>query len=648
MDGTVDILSGLNEFTYSDGEWKSNRVNAWGLRGNVNTNAVNNYIGTADANDFIVKRFNQEKLRFADAGLQVKDGNTLEFGAGVPGKQVDNGKIGYNAFGEGNTLSIVGGGNDPLGFDRRIKLWADLGTDFTGGASFNKNVGIRNNVAGMLSLTNTNALAAGTTHSISFGGTNYTTGLLTITGTSGSTARMGFSTGYSFAGGPGNMQERLSIANNGNVGVGQITPVAKLDVAGKIKIADDVNTPAAGSIRYNNGNKDFEGFDGSSWISLTKNNQPKGWDVAITNERQQLTTSDATPIGTVSIDDDYAFIGASAVNKVFVYQRINNNWAQVLIIAPLGLAATDKFGWSVAVKDGVAVVGSPGYNNNGGKLYVYRLVSGSWAYSHDYNNPVIGDQLGYKVYLTNTSSYGFQLWASRPFKTVGANANQGEIIRFWDDGPSNTFIPIAYMTVPDGAANDRLGLYDFACYENSIIIGLPFKNANGKVYYVRYVGGGPGTAGNGWDLIYTISSATTNSKLGFSISCGVNPVGIPTHVAIGAPVSLNPGIVYVYQILTNSLTLAQTINSSEFSFGSSVSMTNSYLLVGSNIGGAASNGLCKIYKQSGANSWNFISDLVNADQSAISAGENFGASLMLSNSGTALISGAGKVFFFTK
>ena len=642
--GGPDIRIGLNEYIYSDGEWKTIKMNAWDLNGNFNTNPATQFIGTTDKNDVVFKRFNTERLRIAEEGLQIKAGNTLEFGAGTTGKQTDNGKIGYNTFGETNTLSIVGGGVSATGADRRIKMWADLGTDFTGGALFNKNVGIRNSAFNMLSFTNTNALGAGTTHLLSFGGTNYTTGLISVIGTSSSEARMGFSTGYSFAGGVSNMQERLSISNVGNVGIGQITPVARLDVAGKIKIADDFNLPIAGNIRYNNVLKDFEGFDGNVWISLTKNNQPKGWDVQITNEKQILTTSDATPIGTVSIDENSAFIGAPAANKVFVYQKINDKWVQTLLIAPPGLSASDKFGWSVSVKDSIAVVGSPGYNNNGGKIYVYRLLAGNWVFHYDYNNTSVGDQLGYRVYLIDGGVWGYKLWASRPYKTVGGNINQGDIMRFGsEDHPLGYFLPDAYITVPDGAANDRLGLYDFAANELIIIVGLPFKNSNGKVYYIKYLGGGPIGPTTGWQTVATINSPTLNSKLGYSIARGFGDA-----VAIGSPVSFSSGVVYIYQLQTNSFSLLQTITSSEVSFGSSVSMSSGYLLIGGNIGGANNNGICKIYKRTSSTNWNFISDLIQTDQSGIPSNGNFGDKIKLSEEGTALISGGGKVYFFNK
>lgn len=68
------------------------------------------------------------------AGNAKIDGNnTLEFGAGIAGKEVSAGKIGYQSFGTFTALDIVGAGT---GANRKIKFWNE------GGASFSGNVGI--------------------------------------------------------------------------------------------------------------------------------------------------------------------------------------------------------------------------------------------------------------------------------------------------------------------------------------------------------------------------------------------------------------------------------------------------------------------------------------------------------------------------
>jgi len=53
------------------------------------------------------------------------------------------------------------------------------------------------------------------------------------------------------------------------VGVNTDTPEQTLHVNGKLKVADDSVTPTAGTIRFNSSTQDFEGYDGTSWVSLT-------------------------------------------------------------------------------------------------------------------------------------------------------------------------------------------------------------------------------------------------------------------------------------------------------------------------------------------------------------------------------------------
>ncbi|MGB3005713.1 MAG: hypothetical protein WBC06_04335 [Chitinophagaceae bacterium] len=55
---------------------------------------------------------------------------------------------------------------------------------------------------------------------------------------------------------------RLTIMNNGNVGIGTTNPGQQLEIGGGIKIGNTV-TNLAGSIRYTNNR--FEGYNGSSW-----------------------------------------------------------------------------------------------------------------------------------------------------------------------------------------------------------------------------------------------------------------------------------------------------------------------------------------------------------------------------------------------
>ena len=60
--------------------------------------------------------------------------------------------------------------------------------------------------------------------------------------------------------------EIMRLLPNGNVGIGTTTPQQKIVVDGGIQIGD-TPTAIAGSIRFRN--NEFEGYDGSKWVSLT-------------------------------------------------------------------------------------------------------------------------------------------------------------------------------------------------------------------------------------------------------------------------------------------------------------------------------------------------------------------------------------------
>ena len=65
-----------------------------------------------------------------DGAVKITNNNGLEFGAGVVGKQIDAGKIGYGTF-DGGSLNTVGAGSN--GYNRRIMFWNEGGATFNGG-----------------------------------------------------------------------------------------------------------------------------------------------------------------------------------------------------------------------------------------------------------------------------------------------------------------------------------------------------------------------------------------------------------------------------------------------------------------------------------------------------------------------------------
>jgi hypothetical protein len=93
------------------------------------------------------------------AGNQKIDANfTLEFGAGITGKEPNAGKIGYQVFST-NALDIVGAGT----FDnnRKITFWAEGGTQFRGPVAVTDDVSFFDNATVGKDLTVNGAINAG-------------------------------------------------------------------------------------------------------------------------------------------------------------------------------------------------------------------------------------------------------------------------------------------------------------------------------------------------------------------------------------------------------------------------------------------------------------------------------------------------------
>jgi hypothetical protein len=149
--------------------------------------------------------------------------NTLQFGMGKPGQQVDAGKIGYEVF-TSDSLDIVGAGT--TGTNRKIKFWAEGGANFDG----NVNIGGYGN-----------------------GGFNTT---LTVNGTAAVLGSVGIGVT-----GPNNPLDVYGNADFiGSVGIGTTTPQFPLDIVGYALVSSNgygyLN--AAGSTgHYNNPPGDY-------------------------------------------------------------------------------------------------------------------------------------------------------------------------------------------------------------------------------------------------------------------------------------------------------------------------------------------------------------------------------------------------------
>jgi len=112
----------------------------------------------------------------------------------------------------------------------------------------------------------------------------------------------------------------------------------------------------------------------------------------------------------VAVSGDWAIIGAPAhategfrLGAAYWFQRIDGFWVEMQRFIPDRFA---RFGWSVSIDGGAAVVGKPGpsFSDDSGSAYVFRFDGADWIHSDTLFLPVggrKGDDFGQSVSIDN-------------------------------------------------------------------------------------------------------------------------------------------------------------------------------------------------------------------------------------------------------
>lgn len=416
----------------------------------------------------------------------------------------------------------------------------------------------------------------------------------------------------------------------GRVGVNTGSPAATLDVAGEIRLGDAQRPPVAGMIRWNPSTSDFEGYNGTAWVSLTQSNAAAGqWGQVAPStiqENTKLVASDGDAgdgFGSaVSINGDYAIIGASAdrINgnnnqgSAYIFVRQGNTWVQQAKIAAADGSADDGFGNSVAISGDYAVVGARAHNTNGnldqGAAYVFLRSGNNWIQNAKLvaNDGASGDQFGSRVKIS-----GNDIVVGAASDDIGASANQGSAYVFVRNGTN--WVQQAKLVASDGAANDFFG--NVSISGDYVVVGAPGDDIGASVdqgsAYVFF------RTGTSWAQVVKLTAPDGDAFDDFGCSTGISGQWVIVGARsddIGSTVNQGSAHIFRRDPLTweHDKKLSLPLGSTAGAFGIDVAISNGFAIVGASneqVNGTAI-GSAFLYALTNT-SWEFKSKFVPSD-----------------------------------
>jgi RHS repeat-associated protein len=294
----------------------------------------------------------------------------------------------------------------------------------------------------------------------------------------------------------------------------------------------------------------------------------------------------AVHVDTVVVGAPQATIsGNAAQGAAYVFVRSGTVWTQQQKL--VGEAnASDNFGWSVAVEDDTALVGAPNvagsFDVDQGAVYVFKRVNASWGSIYVQKLQPGGTLVsGDKHFGWSVALSGDTLIVGAKDFDNGANADQGAVFFFVLSGATWT-AQGGRIYASDGAASDAFGTA-VALVGDTALVGAPLDdNANGtdagSVYLLTR------SAGVWSQQKILASDGLAGDQFGTSVAL------MSDRFVVGAPqaeisVNSNQGAVYsfiriggIWSQQTPRITASDGVANDQF--GNAVAISSSTAVVG--------------------------------------------------------------------
>ena len=243
-----------------------------------------------------------------------------------------------------------------------------------------------------------------------------------------------------------------------------------------------VGAPADDDNGMDSGSAYIFRFDGTSW-----------------NEETKLTASDGALFDSfgsaVAVNGDVAVIGAqgdddggSASGSVYVFRYDGTFWNEEAKLTASDAAGIDLFGSTVALDGDVAVIGSPGDDDDGsgsGSIYVFRFDGSSWNEEAKLtaSDASAGDSFGHDVSISGSRI----VTGARADDAAALNAGSAYVFEY--DGTS--WNEEAKLIASDADFGDNFG-FSVSIASNAILVGSFVDDDtgfnSGSAYVFRFDG----------------------------------------------------------------------------------------------------------------------------------------------------------------
>ena len=340
----------------------------------------------------------------------------------------------------------------------------------------------------------------------------------------------------------------------------------------------------------------------------------------------------------VAVSNNTAVIGARAHDvaaynsgTAYVFRFNGSAWTSEGELTPLDGAASDDFGYTVAISGDVCVVGTLGKS----AAYVFRRSGSVWSQEAKLVKPntLPGGGFGYAVALS-----GGTLAVACGDNEKGYAAGAVYVFEYAE----GQWVPRARLIASDGMADDRLGTA-LAISGDTIVAGAFYRSSQRGAAYVFQKPAG------GWTDTTEVARLLASNGGGFD-QFGYAVAVSGNTVVVGAPwvASGAMGTVYVFEKpasgwanMTETTFLHAADSSARNEFGCSVGISSGTLVVGAHGDQSAcptdpwcGSGAAYIFRYNGS-AWNQYRKLLASDASA---GDRLGMAVAVE--GNSVLAGA--------